>query len=179
MKNLIIAFLLFISMPVSAQIKSADLTASGLTCSMCSKAIYKALSNVPFIGTVTADIEKSSYAITFKPGSKVVLDDVKKAVTDAGFTVAALKVTAAFEKTEVYNDAHIDLGGSTFHFINVPKQTISGDKTFTVVDKNFLPAAGHKKYGKFTTMKCYETGYMGACCPHNVAAKTRIYHVTL
>ena len=179
MKKLLFIITLLIACTSSfAQIKSASLKASGLTCSMCSKAIYKSLTKIPFVQEVNPDIEGSTYAITFKPGANVVLDDVKKAVENAGFTVANLKVTASFPKTDIANDAHINLGGTNLHFLNVKSQTIQGEKTFTVVDKSFLPAKENKQYGQYTKMACFQTGMMAACCTKGQAA-ARIYHVTL
>jgi copper chaperone CopZ len=179
LKILMTAIVLFGGVTTSySQIKSATLTASGLTCSMCSKAIYKALLKVPSIKNVTPDVEKSLFTITFKDAARIELDDVRKAVQDAGFSVASMQVTATFNKTEVYDDAHITIDGSTFHFLHVARQTLQGDKTFTVVDRNYLPLAGYKKYGAYTKMKCFETGYMASCCPKDVTSK-RIYHVTL
>ena len=179
MKRVIVAILLLGSIPAFSQIKSATLTASGLTCSMCSKAIYKALLKVPFIKSVDPNVEKSIFTIQFKEGDKVVPDDVKKAVENAGFSVASMHITAFFSGTEVYNDAHISMGGSTFHFLNVPRQTLQGDKTVTIVDKNYLPAAQRKKYGKYTTMKCFETGLKETCCPKDHVTSNRVYHVTI
>lgn len=177
-KLLFIASFLFAATAAFSQIKSASLKASGLTCSMCSKAIYKSLQKISFIQAVNPDIEGSTYAISFKPGSKVVLDDVKKAVENAGFSVASLQVTANFPKTEIANDAHVSLGGTNLHFLNVKPQTIQGDKTFTVVDKSFLPAKENRKYGQYTKMACFQTGMMAACCNQGQASG-RIYHVTL
>ena len=180
MKNIfLVAIGLLFSISSFAQIKSATLSASSLTCSMCSKAIYKAIGKVSFVKSVDAYIEGSKYAITFKEGVPVVLDDLKKAVENAGFSVASLQVTAQFPPIEIANDTHIEYGGSTYHFLNVSGQTISGDKTFTVVDKKFLPDADYKRYAKMTTMKCIETGHMAACCKKGGAAGTRVYHVTL
>ena len=132
-----------------AQIKSAELTASGLTCSMCSKAIYKSLAKIPTIQDIQVDIKKSSYLITFKEGMPVSLDVIKKAVEDAGFSLASLKVTANFEKVEIYQDVQISLQGNIYRFISISKQTIQGLKTFEVVDKNYLPAKEYKKYEKY------------------------------
>lgn len=180
MKKIILVVLgLLIAASSFAQIKSATLSASGLTCSMCSKAIYKALQKVSFVKEVHPDIEGSKYHITFKDDKSIVLDDLKKAVEGAGFSVAALQVTANFPPTQIANDAHINYGGSTYHFLNVPNTTISGEKTFTIVDKKFLPDADYKKYAKYTTMKCVESGRMAACCTNNGTAGTRVYHVTL
>ena len=178
-KILLVIIGLLIALSSFAQIKSATLSASGLTCSMCSKAIYKALSKIPAVRSVDADIEGSKYHIIFKEGAAIVLDDLKKAVENAGFSVAALQVTAHFPPTAIANDTHIEYGGSTYHFLNVSAETISGDKTFTVVDKRFLPDADYRRYAKYTAMKCIETGRMAACCTKGGAAGTRVYHVTL
>ncbi len=180
MKKIIVAiFMLVLTMPTMAQIKSASLTASGLTCSMCSKAIYKALSAVSSVKEVTVDIEKSTYAIQFKEGEKIVLDDIKNAVTGAGFSVESMQVTAAIDKQDVADDTHVNIGGSTFHFVHVNKQTLQGDATFRLLDKNFVSKAEYNKYHKYTKMKCYETGYMNSCCPKDKKLENRIYHVTL
>lgn len=176
---IVLATLLLFSSVGLAQIKSATLTASGLTCSMCSKAIYKALEKVSFVEKVDVDVEKSTYSIVFKQGENVQIDDIKKAVQNAGFAVASMQVVAGFAGAEVFNDAHVTVSGHTFHFLNVPKQVLNGDKTITVVDKNYLPATDRKKYAQYTTMKCFETGVMGSCCPGGKGSQKRIYHVTL
>jgi copper chaperone CopZ len=170
MKKLIIIFLFALSINSQAQLKNANLQASGLTCAMCSKAVYKALSNVAFVDKVDPDIENSSYEISFKPGAAVNLDALSKAVVDAGFSVSKLKVTTDFSNTKIQNDAHVSLNEQSFHFLNVTPQVLNGEKTLTLVDKNFVSAKDHKKFSKATTMKCYETGVMEG---------KRIYHVTL
>jgi len=180
MKHLILGLLaLLLVFPSFAQIKSARLTASGLTCSMCSRAIYKALTKVPSISKVDADIEGSSYQIIFRPDANVNLDDLKTAVEHAGFSVASLEVTAHFPPTSIANDTHLVYAGNTYHFLNVPTETISGDLTFKVVDKKFLPDAAYKHYASFTTMKCVETGRMSVCCTKGSLAGSRVYHITL
>ena len=180
MKKIIITLLVALgALQLAAQVNSATLVASGLTCSMCSKSIFKALEKVPFVEKVDVDIERSSYSISFRKGDEVVLDDLKKAVEDAGFFVASLKVKAAFANTEVYNDAHVSVGGIPFHFVSVPKQVLNGDREIIIVDKNFLSAKERNKYAKATKMKCFETGIVGECCPKNGSKSNRIYHVTI
>jgi len=178
-KIVVIALLVLFSLPTFSQLKSATLVASGLTCSMCSKAIYKALEKVSYIDKVDVNIETSSYNVTFREGSEVELDEMKKAVEDAGFFVASLKVTIVFDKVNITNDTHVTIGGTTFHFVNVTKQVLDGMKQVTVIDKNFLPAKERKKYSKYTQMKCFETGVTEACCPPNKGRSNRIYNVTL
>lgn len=179
MKKIILAiFGLFVTFAASAQIRQATLSASGLTCSMCSKAIYKALSKVPFVASVDPDIEGSKYSIKFKDGANIELDKLKDAVENAGFSVASLQVTGIFPPMDIADDQHIEYAGNVYHFLHVGKQKIAGEKTFTVVDKSFLPTADYKRYTKYTTMKCVETGHMEACC-QNGKKGARVYHITL
>ncbi len=178
MKNILIAVLLFMGISANAQIKSAELVASGLTCSMCSKSIYKALEKVASIKSIDANVERSSFSIRFKDGATVSLDEVKGAVEKAGFSVASMIVTASFHGEEVQNDAHVSIGGNTYHFLNVPKKKLSGDVAIKVVDKDFIPAKDRRKFAKYTTMKCFETGTRAECCPRT-SSSNRVYHVTI
>jgi len=59
--------------------------ASGLTCSMCSNAINKSVKSIDFVEKVMANIQTSTFEITFKPGSTIDFDLLKKKVEDAGF----------------------------------------------------------------------------------------------
>ncbi len=181
MKFFVWAIALFLSLPATAQIQSATLKASGLTCSMCSKAIYKSLQKVSSIQKVDVNIETSEYTIAFKPGSTIELDAVKKAVESAGFSVAEMQVRAKIDPMTAGQDAHIQLGGSTFHFLNGKGRALGNEVSFQVVDKAYVPLAVHKAYGQFTTMKCYETGYMESCCAGGKpgSAPQRIYHAVL
>ena len=180
MKNIFIACCLLFAISTNAQFKQANLQASGLTCSMCSKAIFKALSAVPFVDKVDSDIKNSAYLISFKNNMPIDFDALKAAVTGAGFSVAQLKVTANFDNVKVQNDTHVLMEGKTLHFLNVPNQTLNGSKTFTIVDKNFAAAKDIKKYAQFTTMKCYQSGVMESCCAKkDGSVGTRVYHVTI
>ncbi|RFM27486.1 heavy-metal-associated domain-containing protein [Deminuibacter soli] len=175
MKYILFSLMLFISVAAGAQIQSVTLKASGLTCSMCSRAIYKALTKIDAVSEVKADIETSSYDIHFKPGAAVVLDDLKNAVKDAGFSVAAMDVKALFNNTAVQNDAHITLNNTLFHFISVAPKTLNGEVVLHLLDKDYLPEKERRKYAAQTKQACYETGTMQS------AANTpeRVYHVTL
>jgi len=147
---------------------------------MCTKAINKALEKVPFVQDVKADIKSSSFQINFKEGVPVDFDVMKKAVEDAGFSVARLKVMGVFDKLDVQNDTHVQIDGKTFHFLSVNKQTLQGEKAITLVDKDFVSAKEYKKYSAATSMACIKTGKAQNCCTkEGIAADSRIYHVTI
>ena len=180
MKTLFSVLIIFLSISVSAQVSQVTLQASGLTCSMCNNAISKALKTLPFAQSVTSDISSASFDISVKPGSKVNFDDIKKKVEGAGFSVSSMKAVVHFDDQKIVNDGHINAGGMAFHFLNVKDQTLNGDKTLQVLDKGFVSAKTFAKNAVYTKMECYKTGVAGSCCAKdNLAAGTRIYHVTI
>lgn len=178
-KVLVIMVVLFSVLSVQAQISKASLTASGLTCSMCSKAIYEALKKVDFVENVKSDIKNSVYYLQFKENGNVNLDVIKKAVEGAGFSVAKLQITVNFADTKVENDTHIAISGQNLHFINVGSKTLNGETVLSLLDKNFTSSKEHKKFAQYTKMKCYSTGVMQSCCTNDVKIGDRIYHVTI
>ena len=148
----------------SAQITSANLEASGVTCSLCSKAIQKALEKVSFVQEVTVDVKMQVYNVAFKKNSVVHFDEIQKAVEDAGFSVASLRVTGNFNNLQL-SDENIRIGDQTFNFLNGNGQVLDGEKTFTLVDKNFVTPKAFKKYS--------------ASIKPNVAPNIRVYHVII
>ena len=163
----------------SAQIKQVTLQASGLTCSMCSKAIFKALEKLSFADSISSNIDNATYTLNFKNDVTVDFDAIQKAVENAGFSVAKMEVKATFGSVPVRNDAHIVLNGKALHFLDVKEQTLSGEHTFQIVDKNFVSAKTYKKYAATTQMECMKTGIMKPCCHNSGAVGSRIYHVTV
>lgn len=163
-----------------SQFSKASLQASGLTCSMCSKAVKVALEKVSFVREVKVNIKNQEYAIAFKENSKTDFDELKKAVEDAGFSVASLKVTGNFSDVNVQKDKHIVLDGKNFHFVNSGDKVLNGEQTFTIVDKDFLSAKDYKKYSAATKMECIKTGKAGECCMKDgIDSEERVYHVII
>lgn len=180
-KLLILLVAAAISVSATAQIKQVTLQASGLTCSMCSNSIYKALQKIAFVNNVSPNIKESSYTITFKDHIAVDFDVLKKSVEDAGFSVAKMKVVADFMNELIESDTHITLDGKALHFVGVKPQILNGEQTFQIVDKNFVTDKVYKKHAAATKMQCIKTGYMASCCKSSKsgAMATRIYHVTV
>ena len=179
-KLLIIAITVLVANTVSAQFKSGTLQAAGLTCAMCTKAINETLEELSFVQSVKADIKNSQFVIQFKNAALVDPDALKKAVEDAGFSVAKLKLTLQFDNVKIDNDSHVKVGGKTYHFLDTRSQTLDGEKTITFVDKNFVVPKEFKKYAAKTQMACVQTGKAETCCTKEGAKENaRIYHVTI
>ncbi|MEP6676446.1 MAG: heavy-metal-associated domain-containing protein, partial [Ferruginibacter sp.] len=144
MKKLIILAFVLSSMIVNAQVTKVSLQASGLTCSMCSNAINKALKSLDFTDHVDANIKTSTFEIFFKPGADVDFDKIKKKVEDAGFFVANFYATIHFNEAEAQNDQHLVANNRTFHFLNIKDQLLNGDKTIRFLDKGFVSSKEFK-----------------------------------
>ena len=180
MKLFFVMLLAILGLNADAQISKVSLQASGLTCSMCSKAVKIALEEVSFVEKVQVDIKNQQYNLSFKKDVVVDFDALNKAVQDAGFSVAALKVTASLKEAKLEKDEHLNIGGQYFHFLNAADQTINGEVSFSVVDKTFVTAKQFKKYAAMTKMDCVQTGRMAKCCVSDQPAQsTRIYHVII
>jgi len=180
MKKLLLILITFITLQASAQVEQVTLQASGLTCAMCSNSIYKALQKLPFAERVQSNIKESSFTINFKKNAAIDFDGLRKAVEGAGFSVAKMQVKANFNGIKVNNDSHVAINGKNLHFLNVKPQTLSGEQTFQIVDKNFVADKVYRKYAANTTMECVKTGFMQNCCSKdNKEAGSRIYHVTI
>ena len=121
---LFVMVLTLLSVNSYANFTSAKLKVTGITCSMCSNTVNKALSSLPFIDKIEVDIEKSVYEITFKPSVKVVIDDIKNKVEGAGFSVGELIADFDFEKLDINKDYHFQFEGNTYHFVDVKNQTL-------------------------------------------------------
>ncbi len=170
-KFILLTSFVILSFIAQSQIKSVKLQASGLTCSMCSNAIFKSLKTLDFISEVKSDIQNSSFVIGFVPNGKIDFDAIEKKVSAAGFSVADFKVTLIFNNLAVKNDAHVKIGNDYFHFINVPNQVLQGEKTVQIIDKKFLSSKQFAKYNGYTKMECHKTGTMEGI--------GRIFHVTI
>jgi copper chaperone CopZ len=179
-KTVLILAVLVLALQSQAQFTKASLQASGLTCSMCNNAIYKALKALPFIASVETDIKNASFDMVFKNDASADIDAIRDAVEDAGFSVATFKLTGNFDHVSIANDKHVKIGERHFHFVKVKDQVLNGEQTITVIDKDFLTVKNFKKFSAATKMACIQSGKADTCCESGgVARGTRIYHVTI
>ena len=159
MLNKILFFVtVLFSLGVSAQqVNKVSLQASGLTCSMCSNAINKAIKSLDFVEKVDANIKNSSFDIYFRPGASIDFDKLKKKVEDAGFSVASFIASIHFDAVKMQNDNCILIGETAFQFINAKEQVLDGDKMIKFLNKGFILARDYKKNSSLLISKpCYE-----------------------
>jgi copper chaperone CopZ len=146
MKKIFLFIALITAITTSAQVNSVSLQASGLTCSMCSNAINKALKTLDFVLKIDADIKTYTFVITFKPNSVVDFDKIKNKVESAGFTVCDFVANIRFDNAEIKKGQPIKIQDQTFLFIDGNDHLLSGDKKIKILNKGFVPANVSKKY---------------------------------
>lgn len=142
MRYLIIGLFFFLSSTATAQVQSIELVASGLTCSMCSKAIFKSLSALEFVSEVKVDIEKSSYILAFKSSDKVKIEQIREAVYEAGFSIETMQMTANFPKSKAIDEEVVSLVGYQFKWKLIGAKNIVNPQKVTIVNKEVLPIDG-------------------------------------
>ena len=78
----------------NAQISKVEIRATGLTCSMCSNAIYKQLESIPEVETVETDLNTNTFTVILKEENNLSPRIFKEKVEKAGFLVGTFIVTA-------------------------------------------------------------------------------------
>lgn len=171
----IIASILLISGNTFAQqITKAELQVNGLTCSMCSKATETSLKSLGFIETITPDLNRNVFVLTFKADQQVNMDEIKDKVEDAGFSVGDLSATINFKNTAIDDNGLAKLDGTVFQFVNAKSKTLDGPVTARILDKNFISSSAFKKQAAEIKLPSYTTGkgtFEGK--------ETRIFHLSI
>lgn len=142
---------LLLAINTNAQLKKVDIVATGLTCSMCSNAIYKQLEAIDGVEKVEIDLNKNLFSVILKTDNKLTPKDFKDKVEKAGFFVGSMVVHVA------YSNLMIDDGKQegNYVFIDTAPQKLNGEKQFKVLDKGYVTAKEFKKlskqYAKYST----------------------------
>jgi copper chaperone CopZ len=136
------------SLVSNGQIKEAKLQASGLTCSMCSNSIHKALEKLSFVERVDSDVETSIFTIKFKNKIKVDIDAVQKAVKKAGFSVSDFVMTIKFKNYSAKNRGKFDIANDEFYLVDIENKTLNGLIDLRLLNKNFMSKKAYKKVKK-------------------------------
>lgn len=70
-----------------------EMTVNGLVCAFCAQGIEKKLRKFPATDEVLVSLEHRLVAVSLRQGMDIPDADLKKALTDAGYTVKAIERT--------------------------------------------------------------------------------------
>jgi copper chaperone CopZ len=144
MKKIFVLLAIAFSISAGAQVTKVSLQASGLTCSMCSNSINKALQKLDFIDKIDADIKTYTFEITFKRNSHIDFDMIKRKVEGAGFSVSGFVVTMILDKVLAKENQPVTIEDKTFLFLNKEQQLLDGEIQIRLLDKGFVSPKEYK-----------------------------------
>jgi copper chaperone CopZ len=145
MKLSFILIAIAFSLATKAQVTKVYLKASGLTCSMCSNSINKALKTLDFVEAIEADIKTYTFELSFKANSHVDFDKIKKKVEDAGFSVSGFTAFVNFSNVQVIENKPVTTGGYSFVFANLKEPVLNGIKAVKILNKGFVSQKEYKQ----------------------------------
>jgi copper chaperone CopZ len=147
-KVLLFSVILFAAKFANGQIIRAELTATGLTCSMCSKATYKQLTSIPEVENVEPDLNNTAFILFFKSGSAVNISNIKEKVEEAGFAIGELLVVFNFKYQQAENNKTFTLDNTTYTFMDTKSGNLTGEVKAKILDKGFVVEKEYKKLSK-------------------------------
>lgn len=177
LKSIVLLASLVISSHAFAAFINVKVKVTGITCSMCSNSVNKALSTLNFVDKIDVDLENAIFTLSFKPNTSVNIDEIKNKIEGAGFSVGEVIANFKFDNVPVSNDFHYQFENNTYHFVDVKKQNLNDVVSVRFVDKGLTSLKEFKKYTKLTSLKCIKTGTTEECC--NSKTKQRTYHITI
>lgn len=130
-----------------AGLKWVDVGVNGLTCSMCTRSVEMSLQKLFFVDSVIMSLENTEGRVYFKPGVPIDMNQVSKAVTDAGFSVRFVKMNINFDEIELKEDGTFVLDGQMFQWLDPPVK-MKGSLTVQLVSENFLPKKQRTEWKK-------------------------------
>lgn len=128
---------MILSFQSNAQLLKVELSAIGLTCSMCSKAMYNQLNCMNDIDSIGTNISQSKFIIKLKKNNSLTPNIFKEKVEKAGSFIGSFVATAPANL--ISNSAYVLLNtnNSDSEFIR-----------FQVLDKGFVSIKEYKKLAK-------------------------------
>jgi copper chaperone CopZ len=96
MKRLqVCVMLLMLAAAATSSAATIEMTVNGLVCAFCAQGIEKKLKKFPATSEVVVSLEHRLVAVTLKDGQDIPDADLRKALTDAGYTVKSIERTDA------------------------------------------------------------------------------------
>lgn len=88
-----ILILLLAAFSASAEATTIEMNVNGLVCAFCAQGIEKQLRKFPATADVVVSLEHKMVAIALKDGQDIPDADLRRALTNAGYTVKTIERT--------------------------------------------------------------------------------------
>lgn len=91
LNNLLIC--LFVAFGASVEAATIEMNVNGLVCAFCAQGIEKQLRKFPATADVVVSLEHKLVAVALKEGQDIPDADLRRALTNAGYSVTAINRT--------------------------------------------------------------------------------------
>lgn len=140
-KNILLAstLILLFSIKSNAQLLKIEIRATGLTCSMCSNAIFKQLQSIAGVDSLQTDLNTNTFIVILKKENNLTPKIFKEKVEKAGFFVGLFIVTAMPQTINQQNYVSLNdkpINDATIRFQVLDKGYIT-DKEFKKLSKTY------------------------------------------
>jgi mercuric ion binding protein len=85
--------LMMLAVTATSTAATIEMTVNGLVCAFCAQGIEKELKKFPATAEVVVNLEHRLVAVSLKDGQDIADVDLRKALTDAGYTVRSIERT--------------------------------------------------------------------------------------
>jgi copper chaperone CopZ len=137
-----------------AQINEVQIGVDGLTCSQCTRSVEMQIRKLDFVKDVKMNLEHTEGVITFKPNHRVDVDQIAKAVVNAGFSVRYLQAAILFSNVNVSDGHCFADAGYNYEFIQTKPQTLNGTVMVKFIGDKFVPKKDLKKWQPYLKNSC-------------------------
>jgi copper chaperone CopZ len=91
---ILLGAMLLLSVKANSQVKEAVIGVDGFTCSLCAKGVEGQLKGLDFVKSVKADLKETTFTLTFYSDKNIKLSELRDAITDGGFSLRDITITA-------------------------------------------------------------------------------------
>lgn len=137
-----------------AQIKEVQIGVDGLTCSQCTRSVEMSIRKLDFVKDVKMNLQHTEGTIIFKPNRRVNVDQIAKAITNAGFSVRYLQASIPFNNTTIADGHCFANDGTHYEFIQTKPQTLNGMVMVKFIGSKFVPKKDLKKWQPYMKNSC-------------------------
>lgn len=91
MRNKFVLTVALLAAPALVEATTIEMDVNGLVCAFCAQGISKTLRGFPATSDVVVSLEKKLVAVATKEGQDIPDEELRKALTNAGYEVKAIR----------------------------------------------------------------------------------------
>lgn len=150
---MVVGFLVLVSTLHAASIQFISIGVNGLTCSMCTRSVEMSIRRLDFVDSVVMDLENTEGKVYVSSHATPDFRRIAKAVTDAGFSVRFMRISADLSDFSTGGTC-FNMQGNTFQWVDLPPPLETVPVNLVLIGPEFMPRRQAVEALKKTTGTC-------------------------